>query len=165
MKFIKYANFFRLTAVRNNNKLYGVCFYLNQGAVNEYLEQNPEQKDAVIEIDNVYQEPQYLQGIDTSGMPPFGPKTELRGNYINELKVDRYGHSTPKSILERFGKATLTVQLRYNEKGELNAVFVGTKQAFMKNVVNRQAWVPALMDDLVTIKETWPDLFKHFFPV
>lgn len=165
MKLIKYPNFFRLTAVRHNNKDYGLCFYLNQGAVNEHLEQNPEQKDDAIEIDGVYQEPIYMKGVDTSNLPPFGPKTELRGNYIGDLKVNRYGYSKPKSILERFGKATLTVQLRYNEKGYLNGIFVGSKQAFMKGVVNRRSWSPAQMEDLVTIKETWPDLFKHFFPV
>ncbi|UOX39532.1 hypothetical protein [Aeromonas phage ZPAH34] len=165
MKLIKHVKFFRLTSVCHNNKNYGLCFYLNQTAVDEYLKENPETQDETIEVDGVFQEPNYIKGPDTSNVPPFGPKTELRGNYISNLKVDRYGNSAPKSILEKFGKATLTVQLRYNKAGYLNAIFVGTKRAFIKNVVNRQSWVDATIEDLVAIKETWPDLFKHFFPV
>lgn len=176
MNVIKNLKFFRVSAVQMNRRNYGLAFYLDRGALNEELKNNPPTENdnevQTVETENGFEEVQFVKGTFSQSQFPFGSETVLIGNMVKELASrERTGWngekidlpSQARTILQGFGKSTLTVQSRYDQDGFLVQIFVGTKRAFMKGVVNRHAWTPSSNEELVVIQQSWPELFKHFF--
>lgn len=168
MKMIKDSKFFKLSIVNCKGKNYGVSFYLDEKARDEYLKDHPVDDTVaeVVETDSGFEEQENYRTksgtktlISLLGLP-YSEDTVFFGNYSKEPDHQNV-LSRPVRILKSFGRASLPVLVRYESDGSIKQIFIGTKRAQLKGVV-KQSWSPATDEELQVIANTWPKFFQHF---